>query len=155
MYANENSSRRALRPYPLKVPRQSFAHIPRDWQPVLATPFASYGQLACFPVNVVQCHVDDFASAQTKSSQQEQNRVIALSRRAILIAFFQQEFYILCRQILRYGCETPVGYRGNRRSKVCADVTPLVEKPKKVPEGTRRTLGCPGTNVAGSADHEL
>src|SRR5436190_9073660 len=118
-------------------------------------PFTLYRQLARLPINVIQCHVDDFTRPQTKASQQEQNRVIALSRRAILITFFQQEFHLLCRQMLRYRRQTPGSHRGNACRKVRRDVTTLVKRPEKAPENARRALTCCRTNSACLAEQAL
>jgi len=41
------------------------------------------------PINVIQREVDDFTSAETKTRQQKQHRVITLPYGAILIALLQ------------------------------------------------------------------
>jgi hypothetical protein len=73
------------------------AHISGERQAVLTATFAMYGQLARFPVNVLQCHMHDFAGPQAEPRQKEQNRLVALPGRALLMAGSQHKLNLLSR----------------------------------------------------------
>jgi hypothetical protein len=79
---------------------QRRTYIFRQRQSLQSLTFAAHNDLAAFPVGVVQGHSEHFATAQTESSQEQQDRIITLAGRRAATAALKQSLDVFGRERL-------------------------------------------------------
>src|ERR1700687_4826336 len=89
-HADKDLARRTRRTNVTQIVDQCRTHIFRQRQSLQSLTFTAYNDLAALPVRVVQGHSKHFATAQTESSQEQQDRVIPLAGWRAAIAALQQ-----------------------------------------------------------------
>ena len=95
---DKNLASRTARTHMTQILNEGFAHLLRQRQLFESLTFAAHEHLAAFPVQIVHGHGEHFATAQTQSSQKQQDRVVALAGRRGAVAAFEQSLDLLGRK---------------------------------------------------------
>src|SRR6266446_6388932 len=120
-HADKELARRTRRTNVTQIVHQRRTHIFRQRQSLKSLTLAAYHDLAVFPVRVVQGHSEHFATAQTESSQKQQNRVIALAGRRVAIAALKQSLNLFGRERLWQMRQSPVSDARHAGEKIGLD----------------------------------
>src|ERR1022692_241217 len=101
-----------------KVQSQGFANVREQRQVVHHPAFAADDDLASPPANILEFERDDFARAQTKSSQEEQDCVIPVPTEFRSVRRRQYTFYFVGRKKCGRHSLTIFADHGNRIGEV-------------------------------------
>ena len=107
-HTDKQLARRTRRTNVTQIVDQCRTHILRQRQSLQSLTFAAHDDLAALPVQVFQAHREHFATAQTESSQEQQDRVITLAGRRAAIAALKQSLDLIGRERLGQVRQSPV-----------------------------------------------
>jgi hypothetical protein len=69
-----------------QIPDKDFAYILWKRESLLSIALSTYDKFTYFPIDVIQRHMNHIPGTQTEPCQQEQNYIITLAYKAILVA---------------------------------------------------------------------
>src|ERR1700751_4868230 len=84
--ANKDPARRALRTCIAQIANDCRTRVFRQWQPSVPLVLAMNKDFSMLPVKIVHGHFDHFSGTQSKTGQEQQDRIITPTRRRLAVA---------------------------------------------------------------------